>query len=137
MNQLTRAGVHRLIHTDSAVYLQQHFLPQFEMWKRRGQFTYVLSHHGNGLDCHRSWEALVLGHVLVVQKSSLDSLYKDLPVIIIEDWQMVKSSSVAEFLKIDMKQNWNLEKLTSRYWVDKMRRRAQQSISDKRNSVLL
>ena len=123
-NGLSRSDVHRLIHTDPAVHLQPHFLPQFEMWEQRGEYTYVLSHHGNGLDCHRNWEALVLGHVLVVQESSMDSLYEGLPVIIVDDWQTVKPSSVGELLCMDIKPNF--EKLTNRYWVDKMRFRAKQ-----------
>ena len=121
VNNLSRAELYEQIYADPVVYLQQHFLPQFEMWMRRGRFTYVLSHHGNGLDCHRSWEALVLGHVLVVQKSSLDALYRDLPVIIVDDWTMIKPQSLVDLLYINQEKEYRMEKLTNRYWIEKMR----------------
>lgn len=125
-NELSRSAIHRILSSDPAVHCQPDFLPQFKMWAQRGQFAYVLSHHGNGLDCHRTWEALALGHVLVVQKSSLDSLYEGLPVIIIDDWRAIKTSKVSEHLCLDSKLNWSLEKLTNRYWVNLMRSHSKQ-----------
>jgi hypothetical protein len=50
------------------------------------KYTFVVSTHGNGLDCHRTWEALYLGAMVITKKSSLDSLYINLPVIIIDTW---------------------------------------------------
>jgi len=129
VNDLTRSDVYKMIHTDPVVHIQGQFQPQFEMWLQRGQFTFVLSHHGYGLDCHRTWEALVLGHVLVVQKSSLDPLYKDLPVIIIDDWNTINPLSVGEILSIDFNKNYRTEKLTNQYWIDKMRLLAKQSLN--------
>lgn len=125
-NDLTRAGLFQQIHTDPAVHLQHKFLPQYEMWMQRGQFAYVLSHHGVGLDCHRSWEALILGHVLIVQKSSLDPLYRGLPVIIVDDWREIEPLSIGEKLNIDPGKKYQLEKLTNRYWIEKMRDLASQ-----------
>lgn len=51
---------------------------------------FVLSAHGGGLDCHRTWEVLLVGSIPIVKTSSLDSLYQDLPVIIVKDWQECK-----------------------------------------------
>jgi len=130
-NELTRIELFQIMKSDPDVYIQYHFLPQFEMWMRRGQYTHVLSHHGAGLDCHRSWEALVLGHVLVVQKSSLDPLYKDLPVCIVDDWTKVEDISSSNLLDIDSKNPYRQEKLTNRYWIDKMRKRADQALHGK------
>lgn len=121
-NDLTRSELFQAIKNDPAVYVQQNFLPQFEMWVRRGQYTHVLSHHGTGLDCHRSWEALIFGHVLVVQKSSLDSLYKDLPVIIVDDWREIKDLASSNLLTVNLNTEYRREKLTSRYWIEKIRR---------------
>jgi len=131
INELARSDLFRLIHADPAVHIQAHFLPQFEMWMQRGQFSHVLSHHGNGLDCHRSWEALILGHVLVVQKSSLDPLYKELPVIIVDDWREVKDISSSEMLLVDSSKEFRREKLTNSYWIDKMRKCAELFLHEK------
>lgn len=44
---------------------------------------FVLCPQGNGLDTHRLWEALLVGSVPVVARSTLDSLYDGLPVVIV------------------------------------------------------
>lgn len=48
---------------------------------------YVLSVRGNGLDCHRTWECVALGCVVIVCSSPLDSLYHNIPAIhIVDSW---------------------------------------------------
>ena len=41
------------------------------LFKRIGQFAFVASPPGNGFDCHRTWEALILGCIVIVQNSSV------------------------------------------------------------------
>jgi hypothetical protein len=47
---------------------------------------YVLSPPGNGMDCHRTWEAALLGAIPIVESSLLDPLYKGLPVVVVQHW---------------------------------------------------
>jgi hypothetical protein len=49
---------------------------------------FVPSPAGNGLDCHRTWEALYLGAVPVVLKSEFcgDSTW---PVLVIDQWDEI------------------------------------------------
>jgi|EP01049_Picozoa_sp_SAG25_P001149 hypothetical protein len=47
---------------------------------------FVISPHGHGLDCHRTWQVLLLGSFPVVMTSSLDSVYDGLPVVILQQW---------------------------------------------------
>jgi len=60
------------------------------IWQLYSQYPLVLSTTGNGLDCHRTWELLYLGCIVVTKTSPLDPLYKGLPVIIVEDWHEVR-----------------------------------------------
>lgn len=55
------------------------------IWRRYAAAPFVLSLAGNGLDCHRTWEALYLGSIVVTKSSSLDPLYAGLPVAIVEN----------------------------------------------------
>lgn len=55
-------------------------------WQICSQYKYIISPHGNGLDCHRTYEAIALGCIPVVRSSTLDSLYAGLPIIIFENW---------------------------------------------------
>lgn len=53
------------------------------------QSKFILSPPGNGLDCHRTWEALYAGTYPIVLSSALDPLFHDLPVVIVHDWQEI------------------------------------------------
>jgi len=80
---------------------------------------FILSPRGNGLDCFRTWEALLMGCYPIVISSTLDPLFSDLPVVIINDWQEITE----EFLEkkylemVNKKYNWN--KLYMPYWINK------------------
>jgi len=55
---------------------------QTRLWEFYASYKYVLSVEGNGLDCHRTWEALGLGCRVVTLTSPLDGLFETLPVYI-------------------------------------------------------
>lgn len=53
----------------------------------------VISPPGNGLDCHRTWEALYLGVVPIMKRiPSIDSMR--LPILMISDWEVLKTPEV-------------------------------------------
>jgi hypothetical protein len=47
---------------------------------------FVVSPNGNGVDCHKTWEALYLKTIPIVTKSINIDFYKNYPIIIINDW---------------------------------------------------
>jgi hypothetical protein len=61
-----------------------------EIWRRYASYPFVLSARGNGLDCHRTWEVLYLGGIVITKASSLDPLYEGLPVVAVDDWAAVR-----------------------------------------------
>jgi hypothetical protein len=56
----------------------------------------VLSARGNGLDCHRTWELLLLGSIVITRTSPLDPLFEDLPVAIVKDWTAARDKANLE-----------------------------------------
>ncbi len=52
---------------------------------------FVVSPPGNGPDCHRTWEAMYLGAIPVVKKSSWPFRHLQLPVIQVENWQELQN----------------------------------------------
>lgn len=116
------------VRGNDCVYLQQGPLRRSRMWRERGEYAFVLSPHGVGLDCHRTWEALALGHIVLVPKSPLDSLYAGLPVIPIADWNEIKTENIEKWLVTHSALEIDGEKLRSRYWTKKMRATASQKI---------
>jgi len=108
-------------------YLQTGPLPRRAMWRRRGEYAFVLSPHGMGLDCHRTWEALALGHIVLVPSSSLDSLYVDLPVVALKSWNEITPENLERWLSLHRDRGAIHEKLRSKYWVNEMRSSAEES----------
>jgi hypothetical protein len=101
-------------------------LRRSEMWRQRGRYAFVLSPHGNGLDCHRTWEALALGHTVLVPSSSLDELYVDLPVVPLQSWDEITSENLAKWMTDYPHGADAHERLRSKYWIEKMRSAAKQ-----------
>ncbi len=62
-----------------------------------GNAKFVLSPPGNGLDCHRTWEALLMGAVPIVLSSGLDSLFLKTRSIIIDDWMKLTEEFLLSF----------------------------------------
>jgi hypothetical protein len=93
------------------------------LWKKKGEYAFSVSPHGNGLDCHRTWEDLALGCIVIVKTSPLDSLYDGLPVVIVKDWQEITPENLEKWLdqyKDAFTNNDYREKLTSHYWISKI-----------------
>ena len=93
-------------------------------WNNQSNYAFVVSPFGNGFDCHRTWEALILGCIPIVKSSGIDNLYDDLPVLIIQDWSDITEkllmNAIAEFKKKHDKGVFNYDKLTLGYWMDKI-----------------
>ena len=63
---------------------------------------FTLSPRGNGLDCHRTWEILMMDRIPVIKKEgSLERLYKDYPVLFVEDWDELTSLNL-DFIYNDL-----------------------------------
>ena len=73
----------------TAVSYQSDFTTRDASWRMNARCAFTLSPAGAGLDCHRTWEALLLGSIPVVLRSPLDELFARLPVVIVDDWSEV------------------------------------------------
>lgn len=86
-------------------------------------YKFILSPRGTGMDCHRTWEALMIGLIPIVQSSMIDELYEDLPVIVVGDWKELNMDLLnKEYEKIiEKKKNnqYNYNKLHIEYWIHK------------------
>lgn len=82
---------------------------------------FVLSPHGNGLDCYRTWEALLLGSIPIVKSSSLDPLYEDLPVLIVKEWHDITKELLEKKYHEFKHKTFKMEKLYAQYWFDRIK----------------
>jgi hypothetical protein len=75
-----------------------------EVWAATGNYGFVVSPVGHGLDAHRTWEALAMGAIVLTESSPLDALFVEnqLPVYAVK--------SLAEWAALDVPR---LEAITS------------------------
>jgi hypothetical protein len=109
-----------------------------EIYERNRQYPFWLSPRGNGIDCHRTWEALYLDIIPIVWNNSLNVLYENLPVVIINDYEQLNEEFLYEKLneiskkKLSKEKIYKYEKLRNAYWrrliLDKSRHREKENI---------
>ena len=100
------------------VYYEPNRVIREKSWQTQSMFAFVLSPHGNGLDCHRTWEALCLGCIPIVKTSPLDSMYNELPVLIVNDWNDITIELLQKTVDEYKGREFRYEKLTLKYWMD-------------------
>lgn len=92
------------------------------------QYKFTLSPRGNGVDCHRTWEALYMNTIPIVKSSACDQLYDGLPVIIVTDWAEVTEEFLnKKYEEISKKSYNNLERIYADYWFKMIDEYKQQS----------
>lgn len=127
-----RDSVQRVLHDNPAVLFQQQKLKRIELWREKTRYAFVVSPHGNGLDCHRTWESLVLGNIVIVKRSSIDALYDGLPVVIVDDWREISAENLkkwhAEHASAFERPEVT-ERLTNRYWLNRARGMLREKLS--------
>lgn len=83
--------------------------------------TFVFSPRGTSLDCHRTWEAMLLGSIPVVKRSEIDPVYEDLPILLIDDWAEVTMEKLKRAKALFSAKKFKKEKLYLAYYLDQIR----------------
>jgi hypothetical protein len=106
------------------------------IYKRNRQYPLWLSPPGNGIDCHRTWEALYLHIIPIVWHSTLDSLYENLPIIIINDLNEINEEFLRKKLheialkKLQQPPIYQYEKLRNAFWHQMILRKSRHSLTN-------
>ena len=83
--------------------------------------AFVASPLGNGLDCHRTWEAFALGCIPIVKISIMDtSLFDELPILIVKEWSNINEQLLKDTINSFKNRTFNMDKLKLQYWKDKI-----------------
>lgn len=101
--------------------LKQDLMNWEEYTEQLMNHKFTLSPPGRGIDTHRTYEALICGSIPIVFPSFLNKLYDDLPILVIDSFQLLNTEYLeAKYTEIISKQHYNFEKLSSHYWRDKI-----------------
>jgi hypothetical protein len=58
---------------------------------RLERYAFVASPPGNGVDCHRTWEALYLGVIPIVKRSAFYDSFPGLPALAVGEWEEIRT----------------------------------------------
>jgi hypothetical protein len=127
-----REHLEALLRRNPCVTFQRSKVRRLELWREKTRYAFVVSPHGNGLDCHRTWESLALGNIVIVRRSSMDALYEGLPVVIVDDWREITRENLRHWRDRNAGA-FNAEevqrRLTNDYWIGRMRAELAQELA--------
>ena len=107
------------------IFYEPQIVTRLKTWNTQKEYAFVISPHGGGYDCHRLWEALILGCIPIVKTSPIDKLYEGLPVLIINKWSDITSElltkTIIEFKEKHLNNDFLYEKLSLQYWTNKFK----------------
>ncbi|MBS0640933.1 MAG: hypothetical protein JSS43_13730 [Proteobacteria bacterium] len=92
-----RMAVWRTLMGQAGIVFTPYRLAPAQLWSDHAHHAFVVSPRGAGLDCHRTWEALALGTIPIVQRSSLDAVFDHFPVAVVQDWREVTPQAMARW----------------------------------------
>jgi len=99
------------------VYYEPRAITRLESWKRQIEYAFVVSPPGEGLDCHRTWEALCLGCIPIMISTPLDDMFEGLPVLIVKSWSDVTRELLDNTISEYSKKEFCMDKLSLQYWL--------------------
>jgi len=99
------------------LHLDLDFKIRTNVWKSYNDYGFSLSPYGNGPDCHRTWEILTMGCIPIVKSHGCNSMYKDLPVLIVNEWSEVNEQLLNDTIEKFKNTTFNYDKLNLSYWV--------------------
>jgi hypothetical protein len=89
------------------------------------RYSFVASPPGNGLDCHRTWEAMYLGCVPIVLRSHMTQNYEllGLPVWVVDSFEelrdLTEEQLQAKYLELSPK--FGSEAMWAKYWISRIK----------------
>lgn len=100
--------------------IENNYLPRISSWQRQAECMFVISPEGAGIDCHRTWEAILLGCIPVLKKSKFTELLKRLPVVLLDDWSEFNSAHMIQYLNRLDGQKFDFNPMFLKYWEGKI-----------------
>ena len=118
MSNKNRANILKIILNND--FLENKKKPWNNYIEELSTYKFSVSPPGNGVDCHRTWECLYLGVIPIVENSPVMSFFSDLPILFIDNYNMItKDYLTKKYLEIKNKE-FNLEKLHLDYYRSKI-----------------
>ena len=117
-NKIMSTGVNCYIPPDNKTENGRFIFPDY--LKDMAPYKFIASPPGNGIDCHRHWEAIYLNSIPIVIKNLMYAKY-DLPILQVNDYLEVTSQLLEKYLDYYNTHKFKMEQVTLSYWENRMR----------------
>ena len=87
-----------------------------EYLDQMAQHHFTLSPPGNGLDCHRTWEALYLGSIPIIKDNITARALDGLPSLRVDDWSQITEELLQRTLEFYKTRQCDWQRLWIPYW---------------------
>jgi hypothetical protein len=91
-------------------------LDRLQNYSKQSEFKFVLSPSGLGIDCYRTWEAIILGCIPILKRSKWANQFTHLPVIIVDTWEELTSEMLDEHFNDLVKKEFDYSFIFMDYW---------------------
>ncbi len=98
-------------------YFEPSRIERFKSYKNQTEFAFVSSPFGSGYDCHRTYEAILLGSLPIIKESGISKLFKNLPVCIVKDWREVNEEFLRNNMQYFLEKTFDYSHLFNNYWL--------------------
>jgi hypothetical protein len=99
-NCIDRSDCYDKVSKMSFVVIDEPNLPYPEYLNKIKDHMFVISPRGNGLDCHRTWEVLMMRRIPILKREGqLEELYKNFPVLFIDSWDDIDNINFEKIFK--------------------------------------
>ena len=117
-----RGAARRALRKSPCIEFEKKRLSCDEVWRRHADFAFEISPRGTGLDTHRTYEALLMRTIPIVQTTTLDSLYREFPIVIVSEWDEVTPQNLELWHEHyrDAFGEETFHKLTRDCWLDRI-----------------
>ncbi len=122
MSHPERLAALLLLKESPLVTFETSRLPPELIWRRHADFAFEISPPGNGLDCHRTWEALLLRTIPIVMNSTLIPMFEQFPIVIVSSWTEITAENLARWRQ-RLADSFTLDmfhRLTRDYWLERI-----------------
>lgn len=79
-------------------------------------YKFSISPPGNGMNCHRTWESVMVGTIPICISTPIDSLYDDLPVLIVKNYSEINDDFLNSKYEEMRRKTYNFSKAYTLYW---------------------
>jgi hypothetical protein len=123
-NPRERTPVEEAFRDRKSITRREPTLSHLDFLTECGRSRFVISPPGNGIDCHRTWEAMYMGAIPLVSRSIHMEAFAGLPLVLVDDWSRMTDDELARIHAEYSARSWTHEKLFFPYWEEQIRARA-------------